>query len=70
MAAVLAETKTEYIDGLQIEYAWEDDDTERELTDADRTEISRLLDDGYNEGEIYSCDFRTEEEYGGWWCIA
>lgn len=62
--------KTEYLDGLLIEYRWEDNNTEREITDADRMEISRLLDEKYNEGEICSCDFRAEEEYDGWWKIA
>lgn len=62
--------KTEYLDGLLIEYRWDDNNTEREVTDADRMEISRLLTEGYTEGEICSCDFRLEEEYDGWWKIA
>lgn len=67
---MLVETKKTCVDGIIIEYSWEDNDQKREMSDADIMEISRLLDEGYNEGEIYSCDFREEEEYGGWWQIA
>lgn len=56
-----------YIENVKILYQFED--SEKELTNADKMEIGRLILEGYTEGEIDSYCPEMEDSILGWWEI-
>lgn len=58
---------TTYIDNVKVLFELENGG--KELTNADEMEISRLISEGYTEGEIQSYCPELKDSVSGWWEI-